>query len=430
MDAFPQWIIILIVVIVLTRAAVFLARRFGIPTVTIQLLIGILLGPSLFNILGTPIVLGTWGSPSPSPLHDVLKILAEIGLIQLMFLAGLKVDWRELKKVLKLSFSVGAWGFVLAALSVAIMTRVFVGRWSEALAISAIMSGSSFGISIYCLSEMKVLGSRVGVTVSGAAVLSGLLTILLMIASQATHYGMAYGVSRMAVAVSWFFGKLIMFFAIAYFLTSRFLKLASKTAFEKRPRQMLIGYLLLVASLYAWASMHFGSFAAVGVASLGGALLGLSNLEVKEKIAKGYESTLALMPVGILFMVIGMEVNLKAPENSILFLAVLLVAVVGAKMIGCWIATNKGYESSRERVLIMFGVVAQGEMGTVVAAYLFSRGLLNPLSFNVAIIAVALLTMLTPVLTKITYTEFNAQRTSIPASNPPPSPSLVKGDLL
>jgi Kef-type K+ transport system membrane component KefB len=433
METFTELTIFLVAIILLTRLGSFISRRFNIPFVTIQLLIGILLGPSVLNLLGAPMVLGTWGSPSPHPLHSILKILAEIGLIQLMFLAGLEVDWHELKKLFKSSFSVGAWGFLLSVGSVIILTRLFVDRWAEALAMSAIVSASSFGISIYCLSEMKVLGSRVGVTVSGAAVLSGLLTILLMIASQATNYGMAYGVLRMVVAVSWFFGKLIMFFAIAYFLTSRFLKLSSKSGFQKRPRQILIGYLLLVASLYAWAAMHFGSFAAVGVASLGGALLGLSNLEVKGKIAKGYESILASIPVGILFMVIGMEVNLKAAESSIFFLAVLLVAVVGAKLIGCWIATNKGYESSRERVLIMFGVLAQGEMGIVAAAYLFSRGLLNPPSFNVAIIAVAFLTMLTPVLTKITYTEFNVQRASIPASNPPKSPfskGEFKGDYL
>ncbi len=163
METFPQWIIILIVVIVLTKVAVLLARRFDIPAMTIQLLMGVLLGPSLLNLLGEPIILGTWGSPSPHPLHGILKILAEIGLIQLMFLAGLEVDWHELKKLFKSSFSVGAWGFLLSVVSVIILTRLFVDRWAEALAMSAIVSASSFGISIYCLSEMKVLGSRVGV---------------------------------------------------------------------------------------------------------------------------------------------------------------------------------------------------------------------------------------------------------------------------
>jgi Kef-type K+ transport system membrane component KefB len=218
-----------------------------------------------------------------------------------------------------------------------------------------------------------------------------------------------HGAFKMTIAVSWFLAKLVMFLGIGYFLTSRFLKLASKSGFLKRPRQMLIGYLLLVASLYAWAAMHFGSFAAVGVASLGGALLGTSNREVKETIGKGFESILTSIPIGILFMVIGMEVNLKAAEGSITFLAVFLVVVFGAKLIGCWIATNKGYESSRERALIMFGVLAQGEMGIVIAAYLFSRGVLNPQFFNIGILVGVGLTMVSPILMKIASTKFGVR---------------------
>jgi Kef-type K+ transport system membrane component KefB len=416
MEAYTQLTIFLIAIIVLSRAAMLLSGRFNIPTVTIQMLTGVLLGPSLLNVLGTPLILGTWGSPSPGPLDDILKILAEIGLIQLMFLAGLQTDWHELKRLLKSSFSVGALGFGLTAVSVAILTRLFVDRWSEALAMSAIVSASSFGISIYYLGEMKVLGSRVGVIIPGAAILSGLLTILLMIASQATNYGATYGAFKMAIAVSWFLAKLIMFFAVAYFLTSRFLRLSAKTGFPKRPRQMLIGYLLLVASLYAWAAMHFGSFAAVGVASLGSALIGISNPEVREKIAKGFGSLFASIPVGILFIVIGMEVNLKAAEGSIIFLAVLLAAAIGAKVIGCWMATNKGYQSPRERVLIIFGVLAQGEIGILIAAYLFSRGLLPPPSFNVAIIALVLLTMVSPFLLRFASTEFGVRTIPVQAA--------------
>ena len=409
MGKFTYIAIYLVLIIVLARVAVLLARRFDLPAFTIQLLIGILLGPSLLNLLGVPMVLGTWGSPSSGPLHGVLKILGEIGLIQLMFLAGLEVDWRELKKIIKLSFSVGAWGFVLTAVSVAIITRGFVDRWSEALAMSAIMSASSFGISIYYFSEMKILGSRAAVIASGAAILSGLLAILLMIGSQATSYAMIYGPSKMAIAVSWFLGKLIMFFAVAYFLTSRFLKLVAKTGFQKRPRQMLIGYLLLVASLYALAAMHFGSFAAAGVASLGGALLGISNEEVKNKIAEGFQSLLASIPIGVLFVVIGIEVSFKGAGTSVIFPVALLGTAVVMKLIGSWIATSKGMESSREGVLVMFGTLYQGEIGVLIAAYLFSRGLLIPSSFNVSIIVVIMLTMLTPIVMKVAQIKFNIQ---------------------
>jgi Kef-type K+ transport system membrane component KefB len=409
MEQLTQLIISLVVIIVLVRMSALLARRLDIPNVTVQLLIGILLGPSVLNLLGAPVVFGTWGSPSPGPLHAVLKILAEIGLVQLMFLAGLEVDWQELKKRLKPSFSVGALGFSLTGASAAILARLFVDRWSEALAMSAIVSASGFGISIYSFSEKKVLGSQVAAIVSGAAMVGGLLATLLMIASQATNYGATYGAFKMTVAVSWFLAKLIMFFAIAYFLTSRFLRLSAKASFQKRPRQMLIGYLLLVASLYAWATMHFGSFAAVGVASLGGGLLGVSSQEVKEKIAKGFESVLASIPVGILFVVIGMEVDLRAAETPFTFLTVLLAAAVGAKVTGCWIATNKKFQSSRERAIIIFGALPPGEMGILIAAYLFSRGLLTPPSFNVAIMAVVSLTIVSPVLPRIVSSGFGVQ---------------------
>jgi len=416
MQTFTQLTVFLILIILLTRAASLFSGRFGLPDVAIQLLIGIVLGPSLLNLLGVPIVLGTWGSISPSLLHSVLKVVAEIGLIQLMFLAGLQTDWRKWKTDLKPIFSMSVWSFGLSAVGMAIVARWVVDRWAEALAVSAIMAVSSFGISVYNFNEMKLLGSRAANIVLGAAAFSGLLAILLMITSQAANYALIHGAFKMAIAVSWFLGELIMFFAISYFLMSRFLSRIAKTGFEKRPRQTLIGYLLLVAALYAWAAMHFGSFAAVGVASLGGGLLGMSNIGLKEKIAGGLGSALTSLPVGVLFVVLGMEANVKGIEGHLLFLAVLLATVVGTKLIGGWIAARKVFESSRERALIMFGVLPQGEMGMLIGAYLFSRGSVNPSQFNLSIILVIMLTILAPILMKVAAVKFNVQSTSVRVS--------------
>ena len=401
MEAFAQLTVFLILIILLTRAAVLLSNRIGLPSVAIQLLIGILLGPSLLNLLGAPIVLGTWGNISPSLLHSILKIFAEIGLIQLMFLAGLQTDWRKWKTDLKPIFSLSGWSFILTVLGVAIVAQWFVDRWTEALAISAIMATVSLGISVYQFKEGTHLKSRASYFVLGAAVISWLLAILLMIAGQAVNYASLYGVFRMTIAVSWLLGKLVMFFAIAYFLTSRFLRGIAKTGFEKRPRQTLIGYLLLVAALYAWGAMHFGSFAAVGVASLGGGLLEMSNLGLKEKIGGGFGSSLVSLPTGILFVVLGMEANFKGIEKHALFLVVLLLTVTIAKLFGGWLATRKGFVSSGERFPIIVGGLPQGEIGILIAAYLFSRGMVNPSQFNLAIIAVVILTMITPVLMRI-----------------------------
>ena len=409
MQTFTQLTIFLISVILLSRLAALLSNRLGLPSISFQLLAGILIGPSLLNFLEAPIVVGTWGSISPSLLHSILKIIAEIGLIQLMFLAGLRIDWHELKADLKPIFSLSLWGFILTAMVVAIVAQWFVDRWTEALAISAIMATVSLGISVYQFKEGTRLNSRASYFVLGAAVISGLLAILLMIAGQAVNYASLYGVFRMTIAVSWLLGKLVMFFAIAYFLTSRFLRGIAKTGFEKRLRQTLIGYLLLVAALYAWGAMHFGSFAAVGVASLGGGLLGMSNLGLKEKIGGGFGSSLVSLPMGILFVVLGMEANFKGIEKHALFLVVLLLTVTIAKLFGGWLATRKGFVSSDERFPIIVGGLPQGEIGMLIAAYLFSRGLVNPSQFNLAIIAVVILTMITPVLMKMVSPEPRAQ---------------------
>jgi Kef-type K+ transport system membrane component KefB len=205
----------------------------------------------------------------------------------------------------------------------------------------------------------------------------------------------------MTVAVSWFLLKLIMFFAVSYFLTSRFLKLVARTGFQKRPLQMLIGYLLLVAALYAWASMHFGSFASVGVASLGGALLGASGFGIREKVSKGFGSMLGSLPMGVLFLVIGMETNFRIASGTIIFLITISGVAVVAKLIGSWVATREDFDSLQERILIGLGTLPQGEMGMLIAAYLFSRGLVSPPSFNAAIILVIVLTMIVPLVIKV-----------------------------
>jgi len=402
MESFVQLVLSLIAIILLAWLAMALGKPLGISTVALQLLIGVLLGPSLFNLLGTPMIVGTWGSISPSPLHHILKMLAEIGLIQLMFLAGLRTDWRQVKTAFDPVLSVGAWEFILTAAGTSLLAYFFVRRWPEALAVGAIMGTSSFGISVYHLMEMNLSKSSPANRIAGSAAVAGVLALLLMVGSLAAHYALIHGFFRMIIAVSWFLGKLVMFFAVAYFLTSRFLNRAAK-GLQKNPWQMLIGYLLLVAALYAWGTLHFGSFAAVVIASLGGALMGISRFKPGERIARGLGSGLPLLAIGVFLIVLGMEINLGEVGPHILFSALLLTTVIAAKAIGCRVGLRKGLDASWEQRLILVGTLPQGEMGMLIAAYLFSRGLLNPSIFGPCVAVVIVLTMISASLSRIVF---------------------------
>jgi len=116
-----------------------------------------------------------------------------------------------------------------------------------------------------------------------------------------------------------------------------------------------------------------------------------------------------------LFVVIGMEPNFRVTRSTIIFLMALSGVVVVAKLIGSWIATRKRFDSLQERILIGIGTLPQGEMGILIAAYLFSRGLINPSSFNAVIVLVIVLTMLTPLLMKIAQIGFNIQLNVAPS---------------
>ena len=109
---------------------------------------------------------------------------------------------------------------------------------------------------------------------------------------------------------------------------------------------------------------------------------------------------LGSLPIGLLFVVIGMEVDFRGMGMNLSFFAVLLGAVIGAKFLGSWIATRISSDLVGERSLIMVGTLPQGEMGILLAAYLFSRALVTPPQFNIAILVVVMLTMSAPVLMK------------------------------
>jgi Kef-type K+ transport system membrane component KefB len=127
-----QSILFVVAIIVLVSLWGTLNKQLDLPSGTFQLLAGILLGPSVFNLLEKPVILGTWGSISPSPLHSALKILAEIGPIQVMFFAGMKTDWGELRRYIDGISKVGAWGFGLSAAATAIVARLFLESWTRA----------------------------------------------------------------------------------------------------------------------------------------------------------------------------------------------------------------------------------------------------------------------------------------------------------
>lgn len=127
----------------------------------------------------------------------------------------------------------------------------------------------------------------------------------------------------------------------------------------------------------------------------------MSDFDLRDKIENGLRSFWVSLPVGILFLALGMEVNLREAWANKSFLVVICIAATSAKLMGFWVSTRKLFNSLSERFFVILGILSQGEMGLLIGAYLFSRGVLYPSTFNVAVTIVVILTVIVPILMKI-----------------------------
>ena len=173
MSIFLQLAFLIAVILLAAKAAGYLSVRLGQPSVLGELLVGILLGPSLLNLLHLPFIEG-------EKLGETIKELGELGVLLLMFIAGLELHLDELTRNTKVSAFAGIMG-VLAPVALGTGTGLLFGFEMEAaLFLGLTLGATSVSISAQTLMELKVLRTRVGLGLLGAAVFDDVMVILLL----------------------------------------------------------------------------------------------------------------------------------------------------------------------------------------------------------------------------------------------------------
>ncbi len=171
MTPFLQLAFELVVILLAAKAAGYISTRLGQPSVLGELLIGVLLGPSLVNILGLPFI-------SSSTLGGTISDLSELGVLLLMFIAGLELHLGELTSHRRVSLLASVGGLILSIGLGWGGGRLFGMTGTAALLLGLALGATSVSISARTLMEMGVLRSRVGLSLLGAAVVDDILSIL------------------------------------------------------------------------------------------------------------------------------------------------------------------------------------------------------------------------------------------------------------
>lgn len=383
----------LALILLSTKVFGLITRRVKLPQVVGALLAGLILGPACIGILHQT---------------DFIYQVSEIGVIVLMFCAGLETDIDELKKSGKASFVIALLGVIVPLLGGFAVAAYFnrpgmieptadVNVILQNVFIGVILTATSVSISVETLKEMGKLNTKAGNAILGAAIIDDILGIvaLTIITSLADS----------SVNVAMVFIKIIGFFIFVgvggYLLHVVFQKWVKG---YERDLQRFVILAFVICLLFSYCAEEF-----FGVADITGAFFAgliITKTTHTNYIARrfGILSYILLSPV--FFANIGLQVNLPSMSPMIIGFAVALVVIaVLTKVVGCGVGAKLCKYSNKDCIRIGAGMVSRGEVALIVAAKGNAIGLISADLMGPIVIVVVITTIISPILLKMTFSE-------------------------
>ena len=379
------------VILLSTKVLGILTKRFALPQVVGALLAGLLLGPAMLGVL------------QETTLMDQL---AELGVIVLMFNAGLETDLGELKRSGKAAFVIAligvlvpiGGGFALAyffnqpgVIESDATTPVFL----QNMFIGVILTATSVSISVETLKELGKLKTRSGNAILGAAIIDDVLGIiaLTIISSMADS---SVSIWMVLLQILGFF----VFVAVAGFLFYKFYIHWVVKAEKGMHRHVIIAFVFCLL-------MSYIAEVAFGVADITGAFCAgviISMTQRSQYLNSKFDVLSYAYLSPLFFASIGLKVVLPEMSTTILLFAVLLVLwAVVSKVVGCGLGAKLCRYSNQDALRIGVGMISRGEVALIVANNGIAAGLMKEEFFGPVVLMVIATTILTPVLLKLVY---------------------------
>lgn len=375
----------LAIILFSAKVAGFISIRFlHQPAVLGEMLVGVLLGPSLLNLVHLPVF--------DTSLDQTLHEFSELGVLLLMFLAGLELNTAELAKSGRVSALAGTLG-VLVPVGLGFGAGLLFGLdMARSIFLGLTMGATSVSISAQTLMEMKVLRSRVGVGLLGAAVFDDILVILILSIFLALGTG-----SGSLASVVWVVARMAIFLAISMAFGLYLLPRIAHRVSHLPISQGTLTIAVVLMLLYGLGAELLGGIAAITGAFLAGLMY--SRTPERESLERNVSALAYGFFVPVFFVGIGLTVNLRLLNVSALWLTLVVTFLaVAGKLLGAgWGARLAGFPG-REAWQLGAGMVSRGEVGLILASVGISENLLSQGEFSAIIGMVLITTLLTPPL--------------------------------
>lgn len=376
----------LAIIILAAKVCGIWAKKLKAPQVVGEIIAGLLIGPSVLGLVDQ---------------SDILASMAEIGVVLLMFGAGLETNFKELMKTGPKALLIAVVGVFVPLLGGFLLYGCFYGfgdmgsdEFYRGVFIGTIMTATSVGITVQTLKELGKLKSEIGTLVVSAAIIDDVIGIIVLtfVIGMKTPDSNPLDVVK---NTGFFFLFCVLAGIICYYVF--------KYIDKRHPHQRRIPILgLALCMIMAYSAEHFFGIADITGAYVAGLIL--CNLRDSEYIAEKMDISSYMLFGPVFFASIGLKTEFSGFTPALLGFSLLFVAVaLLTKIIGCGAIAKIFKYNINDSLKVGVGMMTRGEVALIVAQKGLSVGLLDSLYFTSVILLIIVSSILTPIIMKLLF---------------------------
>ena len=391
-----SFLLFLAIIMISTKILGLFTRKIHMPAVVGALVAGVILGPSCLNLITLTGDTGVF-----------LEQMAELGVILLMFNAGLETDLSELKKNGVASFVTALIGVIVPLiggfLGYAFFFHTDFSDYDEVLKavfVGVVLTATSVSITVETLREMGKLKGKVGTTILGAAVIDDIMGIIVLTIVTSLKDTSVSPITVVLKIVLYF-----VFIAVLIFVLTK-LKVFVEEQDEKRRTAIICVALCFILSYIS--EEYFGIADITGAYFAG---LMLCTMKVGPYVARRCEIPSYLIFSPVFFASVGLKVTLGGMDASIwIFAIILLVIAILSKVVGCGLGAKICGCTGKEAFQVGIGMISRGEVALIVAQKGYASGMLDDVLFAPIVLVVIVTTLITPILLKLVMKDNDSEK--------------------
>lgn len=385
-----------------------ISTRFGIPAILGELLVGVVAGPGCLNMLHMHLFSGT-------PAADAFMLLAQIGGLVLMFIAGLETDIDRMREASITAFLVALSGVIWPFFLGAGAAHLLGLSWSTSFFLGGALTATSVSISARTLMDAGKMTTPEASVILGAAVIDDVmgLFVLAFLAASCSSTTDSFGVAPMLseflqhhypaaaqhpllVQMTLIAVCVTVFFVVAYGAAQRWVDPLMRLFRKLDANEAVTSCVLALVLLYAVSAEWLGSVAGITGAYLLGYVF--AGAKLKTLIERTFYAIGHGLLIPLFFVSIGLSSNFRALGGHWLLLAIIFIVAIVSKLIGCGMAALGMGMGPVRSLRIGCGMISRGEVGLIVTAMGASTGIFKQPEVAVMVTVVLLTTLITPLL--------------------------------